>query len=134
MKSKNVVFAFGFEALEELVDRFYHLEKQVGECFEYHPIIHLEDVMKVMKNNDYKDVYVSGVKVFEDLVDFWWFSEVVLGNGAHYHIDEEGINSEEIYSIGDILNKIGPYFKDSIRKYQEVWFIETLIKVCKRLQ
>lgn len=107
MNSKHVVFAFGFEALEQLVDRFYRLEKQVGECFEYYPIINLEDVMIVMKNNDYKYVYVSSVKVFEDLEDFWWFSEVVLGNGAHFHIDEEGINSQEVYPIGAILEKIG---------------------------
>lgn len=107
---KKVVFAFGYEAMDELVDRFSPLERQLGERFEYYPIMNLDGVEEVLRNNDYKDVYVSSVEVFDDLEDFWWFSEVVLGNGAHYHIDEEGINSEEMYPIGEILAKIGACF------------------------
>lgn len=87
--NKKVVFAFGYEAMDELVDRFSPLERQLGERFEYYPIMDLDGVEEVLRNNDYKDVYVSSVEVFDDLEDFWWFSEVVLGNGAHYHIDEE---------------------------------------------
>ncbi|MGM8212213.1 hypothetical protein ACLIBH_05375 [Virgibacillus sp. W0430] len=110
MGNKKVVFAFGYEAMDELVDRFSPLERQLGERFEYYPIMDLDGVEEVLRNNDYKDVYVSSVEVFDDLEDFWWFSEVVLGNGAHYHIDEEGINSEEMYPIGEILVKIGTCF------------------------
>lgn len=110
LNSKNVVFAFWYEALEELADRFYLLERELGENLDYQSVIYLEDLLKIMESNNYKTVYISSINVFDDLEEFFYFSEVVLGNGAHYYIDEEKISSKEMYSIGGILEKIAHCF------------------------
>lgn len=112
MKSKKAVFAFYHEQVEELKERFEMIVRAGEENVEYHTIVHLDDVLEIMENkkNHYSDVYLSSVRVFDDLEDFWWFSEVVLGNGANYFIDEEGINSRESYHVWGILAKLGNCF------------------------
>lgn len=110
MKSKKAVFAFYHEEVEELKEDYDLLERSLGENFEYHTVTHLEEVLEIMEENQIRDVYISSVKVFEDIHDFWWFSEVVIGNGANYHIAKEEINSEERYPVGAILAKIGNCF------------------------
>ncbi|GEM_PF-7020659 len=110
MGRKRVVFAFYDEEVEKLKKHYEIHERQLGEDFEYHQIVHLEEVMELMEDNRFRDVFISSVKVFDDLHDFWWFSEVVIGNGANYYIEKEGINSEEMYPVGAILAKIGNCF------------------------
>jgi hypothetical protein len=110
LKRKKAVLAFYYEDVEQLKDHFETIVKTEEENVDYHTVLHLEDVLEIMENNQYSDVYVSGVEVFEGLSEFGYFSEVVLGNGANYHIDEEGICSSEMYTVGEILAKVGNCF------------------------
>lgn len=104
LKSKNAIFGFYHESLEELADQLDLSEKDL-ETFDYHLIIHLSEVLEVMENSNYKYVHISSVSVFDNLEEFFYFSEVVLGNDAHYIIEEENIFSYETYTMGGFWKK-----------------------------